>query len=159
MVVIAAVAGAASLAAHHSLAQFDTDVPLWIKGSIVRVERANPHSIIFLDQVTRDGKVERWAVDGPAPNQLVRMRVPDNALKAGDVIEVCGFALKGAQTPRVSPPATDASAGPSSPRLTGRVLNGHLLVMPDGKRRPWSNYGILYKCLNPGETVESLGWS
>jgi hypothetical protein len=30
-------------------------------------------------------------------------------------------------------------------------MNGHLLVMPDGKRRFWSDYGLLDKCLNPGE--------
>jgi len=36
------------------------------------------------------------------------------------------------------------------------VGSGHLLVMPDGKRRFWSDYGVLEKCLNPGENKETL---
>jgi hypothetical protein len=28
--------------------------------------------------------------------------------------------------------------------------------MPNGKRRFWSDYGVLEKCLLPGETVQQL---
>lgn len=35
-------------------------------------------------------------------------------------------------------------------------LSGHLLVMPNGQRRFWSDYGVLDKCLNPGEDKETL---
>jgi hypothetical protein len=28
--------------------------------------------------------------------------------------------------------------------------------MPNGKRRYWSDYGVLEKCLNPGESAETL---
>ena len=29
-------------------------------------------------------------------------------------------------------------------------------VMPNGKRRYWSDYRVLDKCLNPGESTETL---
>src|SRR5262245_4626986 len=83
-----------ALAAHHSLVQFDTTTPVWLKGTVVRFERVNPHSRILLDQQMEDGRVQRWAVDGPGPNPLARMGIDENFLKAGDAIEVCGFVLK-----------------------------------------------------------------
>jgi hypothetical protein len=61
---IAVLAWAGPLAAHHSLAQFDTTTPVHVKGAVVRFERVNPHSIIFLDQITEEGQTQRWAVDG-----------------------------------------------------------------------------------------------
>lgn len=90
------------------------------------------------------GQVQRWIVDGPAPNQLERRGIGPDALKAGGAVEVCGFTLK----PEV--------VSHSKTNLQGRFLNGTLLVTPDGKRRIWSDYGHLAQCLNPGETRESL---
>jgi uncharacterized protein DUF6152 len=154
---IAVLASAGSLAAHHSLAQFDTATPVRVKGRVVSFERVNPHSIIFLDQTTQDGQIQRWAVDGPGPNQLDRMGVEKDILKAGDVIEVCGFVTKeGISSQRTLQKSASVSLNSSTPNMAGRALNGHLLVMPDGKRRFWSDYGHLEKCLNPGETRDSL---
>ena len=80
------------------------------------------------------------------------MGIGPDFLKAGDVIEVCGFVLKEeVASQRVLP---QASANPNV--LSGRVLSGHLLVMPKGKKRYWSDYGVLHKCLNPDEDAETL---
>src|SRR5215510_2077828 len=148
---IAVLASAGSLAAHHSLAQFDTSVPVWVKGTVVRFDRINPHSIIFLDQKRQDGQIQRWAVDGPGLIQLGRMGVEKDILKAGDLIEVCGFATKeGVPSQRVL--QTPSSSGfKSTPNMAGRIMNGSMLVMPDGKKRFWSDYGQLDKCLGPGD--------
>jgi hypothetical protein len=124
--------------AHHSLVQFDTSTPVWLKGRVVRFDRFNPHSRILVDQAKEDGHPQRWAVDGPAPNALARMGIGDDFLKPGDAIEVCGFVTK--------EPSLSAT----------RPISGHLLVMPDGKRRFWSDYGVLQKCLKPGENKETL---
>src|SRR3954466_3975224 len=108
IVTIGGVAGSGSLAAHHSLARFDTTTPVWVKGTVVRFERVNPHSRIFVD-ATEHGRVQQWVVDGPAPNALARMGLGDDFLKAGDIIEVCGFGLKedaaseGAPKPTATP--------------------------------------------------------
>ena len=80
------------------------------------------------------------------------MGIGPDFLNAGDVIEVCGFVLKEeVASQRVLP---QASANPNV--LSGHVLSGHLLVMPKGKKRYWSDYGVLHKCLNPGEDAETL---
>ena len=138
--------------AHHSLASFDVSAPLWIRGTVVRFERVNPHSLIFMDEKMPDGQVRRWAVDGPSTPQLERKGLDQEFLKAGEVLEVCGFALKdGVASHRTSPKVDDASATPSGPSLTGQVLNGTVLVMPDGTKRVWSDYGQLQKCVSPEE--------
>ena len=138
----------ASSLAHHSLAPFDVSAPLWIKGTVVQFERVNPHSLIFIDEKLPDGQVRRWAVDGPSVPQLERKGLEQQLLAAGEVIEVCGFALKDAAAQRTFPKPDDASAS-SQPRMTGQVLNGALVITPDGKKRVWSPYGQLQKCVSP----------
>jgi len=139
----------ASSLAHHSLASFDVSAPLWIKGTVVRFERVNPHSLIFMDEKMPDGQVRRWAVDGPSVPQLERKDLDQQFLAAGQVIEVCGFALKDAAAQRTLPRPDDASGAPSQPRMTGQVLNGTVVITPDGKKRVWSDYGQLQKCVGP----------
>jgi hypothetical protein len=140
----------ASALAHHSLASFDVSTPLWMKGTVVRFERVNPHSLIFVDQKLPDGQVRRWAVDGPSTIQLERKGLDQEFLKAGEVIEVCGFGLKdGVASQRTFPRADDASAAPAGPTLTGQVMQGTLLITADGKKRVWSDYGQLPKCVSP----------
>lgn len=150
-VAIAVLAWSVTLAAHHSLVQFDTTTPMWVKGTVVRFDRVNPHSRIYLDQTKEDGQTQRWAVDGPAPNAIARMGLGEDFLKAGDVLEVCGFVLKedGVFRPALPKPGL-------APGMSGRPLSGHLLVMPNGKRRAWSDYGVLEKCLLPGENKDTL---
>lgn len=142
----------ASSLAHHSLASFDVSTPLWIKGTVVRFERVNPHSLIFMDEKMPDGQVRRWAVDGPSVVQLERKGLDHEFLAAGQVIEVCGFTLKaGVASQRTFPKTDEASAAPSEPSITGQVLNGTVVITPDGKKRVWSDYGQLQKCVSPEE--------
>lgn len=125
--------------AHHSLASFDVSTPLWIKGTVVRFDRVNPHSVIVVDEKLPDGQLRRWAVDGPSTVQLERKGLAQEFLTTGEVIEFCGFALK----------AGVASQPP--PSTPGEVMNGILLVTSDGKKRVWSDYGQLQKCVSPEE--------
>jgi len=139
-----------SALAHHSLASFDVSAPIWIKGAVVRFDRVNPHSLIFVDEKMPDGQVRRWAVDGPSTVQLERKGLDEAFLRAGEVIEVCGFGLKAGVAPqRTFPKADDASGAASGPSLTGQVMNGTLLITADGKKRVWSDYGQLPKCVSP----------
>jgi hypothetical protein len=152
IVAIAVLAWSGALAAHHSLVQFDTTTPLRVKGTVVRFDLVNPHVRIVLDQRAEDGQTQRWVVDGPPSNNLARMGIGPDFLKAGDVIEVCGFVLKEEFASQRALPQPN----PNPNTLPGRALSGHLLEMPGGKRRYWSDYGVLHKCLNPGEDVETL---
>ena len=145
LAVLAALVSAGSLLAHHSLTNYDITKAVRVKGTIVRFEQINPHSIIFLDQKDADGQNHRWAIEGPSVLQLKRTGFAKDTLKPGDVVEVCGYVPKEALVWQV------ASADTSTTSLSGRLINAEALVMPDGKQQSWGDYGV-HKCFAPGYT-------
>jgi hypothetical protein len=142
LVVLVALLPAGSLLAHHSLANHDTTKPVRVKGTVVQFHPINPHSFIYLEEKGTDGQTRRWAVEGPSVLQLTR-RGLEKALKAGDVVEVCGYA------PRETLMWQIASADPKAVSLAGRLLTAELLVMPDGQEQSWGDYGF-HHCFAPG---------
>ena len=67
-------------AAHHSFAtEFDRNKPVRLEGKVVMFEWVNPHSWIHID-VNRNGKTERWRIEGGAPSALPL--VPAHARRA-----------------------------------------------------------------------------
>jgi hypothetical protein len=92
LVVIAALV---PLRAHHSFAaQYDRSKPITLKGTVTKVEWANPHIYFYMDVTTADGKVEHWAVEGGAPNSLYRNGWRKDSLQAGNVVTVDGWLAK-----------------------------------------------------------------
>ena len=138
---------AGSLLAHHSLAQYDTTTAVRVKGVVVRFERANPHSILFLDQKAADGQTQRWAVEGPAAGQLQRVGIGLDAFRVGDVVEACGYVAKDGKQRTVSTETIDSYQKIGPPKtISGRLMDGEQLVLPNGEKRTWSDYGV-HKCL------------
>ena len=90
------VAGAPVHAHHSFAAEFDAEKPVKIKGTVVEVDWVNPHSWIHIEVTGPDGKVERWAVEGGAPNALLRRGWTKNSLPPGIEIIVEGFQAKDA---------------------------------------------------------------
>lgn len=136
---------AGSLLAHHSIAGFDTTTAVRVRGTIVEFHQINPHSFIFLEQKGPEGEIQRWAVEGPSILQLKRRGFATDVLKAGDVVEVCGYVPKEKTIWQI------ASADPSARSLGGRLINAERLVMPDGKEQSWGDYGA-HKCFASGYT-------
>src|SRR4029434_11070578 len=87
---------AVQVSAHHSFAaEFDAKRPVKLRGTVVKMEWINPHSWIHMDvkdPVT--GKVERWMVEGGAPNALLRRAWTKSSLPEGTEILVEGFQAK-----------------------------------------------------------------
>jgi hypothetical protein len=143
---VVVLASASSLAAHHSLADFDTTTAVRVKGTIFRIDLINPHSIIFVDQKGAAGQMQRWAMEGPGVRQLAGMGFDKDSLKAGDTIEACGYVTRNGVDYKRTVSIEPVSLTPNT--VTGRLMDAELLVMPGGQTQRWSDYGH-HLCLAP----------
>jgi hypothetical protein len=140
---LAALTCGGSLRAHHSNITIDASTPVWVKGTVVRYEIVNPHTMIELEETTGDGQVKRWTVQGPPLWRIENMDVDKSFLSEGDVVEVCGFTPKRLLDP----------ANPNGPRPP--FIDGFLLVKANGQRSPWGSYGKMENCVRPGDDTQS----
>ena len=85
--------------AHHAFgAEFDPNLPVLLKGPVVRVEWINPHTWIHLEVTKKDGAKEVWMVEGGTPNSLLRRGLKRDTLKIGQQVIVDGYQSKDRST-------------------------------------------------------------
>jgi hypothetical protein len=75
------------------------------------------------------------------------MGAEQHVVKAGDVIEVCGFDLRAEYRARGVEPQ-DAST---------KFIHGPVIVMPDGNMQSWGPYGKLDNCVRPNDRAKTWG--
>jgi hypothetical protein len=94
--VIAFMAGAQAVVAHHAEANFDHD-NLWVmKGTVTRMDFVNPHILIRFD-VKKGNQLESWIGTTSSPGAMRRYGWTPASAKAGDAIVVTGFLDRGGE--------------------------------------------------------------
>jgi hypothetical protein len=146
---LAALLLSAPLSAHHAAIMFDMSTAIRVKGTVVRVTWANPHSAIVIEEKTQDGKAIRWALESSAPIHMLEERgFSKDSFTPGDVVEACGFPPKTSGSPRPNTAVRGrANPGPAWLDGTDRVITARLLVSRDGRHVDWSHYGPLELCI------------
>jgi len=92
-VTLALLVGAGSaLLAHHSFsAEYDSNAPVKVSGTVTKVEGTNPHIWFFVHVKDDQGRVSSWGFSAGPPGVLQRRGIPKSAIKIGDVVVVEGF--------------------------------------------------------------------
>ena len=95
MVVGLVVAAAQPVPAHHSFgAEFDANKTVTLKGTVTKLEWANPHIWVYLDVMDHESALEHWQCEGGAPNTLTRNGWTKDSLRPGDQITIDGVLAK-----------------------------------------------------------------
>src|SRR5262245_39277538 len=86
---------AAPVRAHHAFAsEFDSTRPVKLTGTVTQMDWTNPHAWIHIDVKTPDGKIEKWDIEGGAPNALLRRGWTKKTLPVGMEIMITGYASR-----------------------------------------------------------------
>jgi hypothetical protein len=81
----------APVPAHHShSATYDGERQVTLQGVVTRIEWANPHAYVFVDDAESDGTVTNWAVEVGNPFDLERAGWTNTSVKVGEVVSVRG---------------------------------------------------------------------
>src|SRR5262245_50762329 len=98
-VVMSLLVCAMPLQAHHAFAAaFDENKPINLVGVVTKVELVNPHSWIWIDVKSKDGKVVNWGIEGGPPSNLFRNGITKASLPVGTEIKLFGYQAKSGES-------------------------------------------------------------
>jgi hypothetical protein len=81
--------------AHHSFAaEYDSNKPITISGTVTKMEWMNPHARFYVDVKDDSGKVTNWNFELGAIPVLLKQGWKRDSLKVGDQVTVEGSRAK-----------------------------------------------------------------
>jgi hypothetical protein len=81
-----------TVAAHHSFAVFfDAERSVTVRGTVIDFQFRNPHGIIRMKVVDKDGAEQIWKAETNSPSILERRGWAKDSLKSGEIITIDGW--------------------------------------------------------------------
>ena len=95
LAVLSLLTAAVPLLAHHSFAaEYDSNKPITVTGTVTKMEWMNPHARFYVDVKDANGKVTSWNFELGAIPVLLKQGWRKDSLKAGDQVTVEGSMAK-----------------------------------------------------------------
>ncbi len=111
--ILALTVSAIPASAHHAFAaEYNSNKPVRLAGTVTRVEWTNPHAHFLMNVRDGSGKVSSWDLELGSPNALKHEGWSRTSLKAGTRVTVRGYL------------ARDGS----------NLANAHDVTLPDGRK-------------------------
>jgi hypothetical protein len=83
------------VSAHHAFAaEFDSNKPVKLRGTVTKMDWINPHSWIHIDVKNADGTMTSWMIECGSPNTLFRRGFTKESLPSGVEVIVDGYLAK-----------------------------------------------------------------
>src|ERR1700719_4117956 len=81
--------------AHHSIAsEYDFNKPIELKGTLLKMDWINPHSVMHVEVTGSDGSKTEWLFQSYGSNNPLRRPPSQGGLEVGQTYTVSGFAAK-----------------------------------------------------------------
>jgi hypothetical protein len=119
------------LAAHHSFAaEFDSQKPITVTGTVTKVEWTNPHVWVYLNvKDAATGQVANWGFEMGPPHGLQRRGWRRETLKLGDSVTVAGsMAKNGAKRMNASKVTLTSTGGRPGETLDAASSQGGAVI-------------------------------
>lgn len=95
-VIVLVLAATTLVSAHHSW-PVNMDRLVTVKGTITRVEWANPHPMFTLEVRDNGSRLETWQIGGPAVTRMEANGWTKTTLKPGDTVTGIGYQFSDGQ--------------------------------------------------------------
>jgi hypothetical protein len=106
---------AVSVNAHHATAtEYDVSKTVTLKGTITRLDWANPHIHVYMQVKDERGVTQEWDVEFPAPGAAIVAGLSKQTLANGVVLTFEGYASKPGFHPTSRPSASQDQHSPSA---------------------------------------------
>ena len=91
-VCIAAMLAVIPVYAHHPFAaEYDSNKPVTVMGTVTKIDWENPHTHLYMDVKGDNGTTEHWTMELGNPKKLANNGWKKDTVKMGDMVTVNGW--------------------------------------------------------------------